>query len=257
MEYVKKFDTVANDLMNRVYRRPQIVSALVHMLIILYAARLAPELPVAVLRIVNNPYFKLFIFALILWTAKASPSTSILIALAFMVTMNYVNNKVLWEFMGNVDSYDPSETVFAPTKDIAVKKAVENVDIQKSAPLVVDNVIQENKTMYIAPKVIETNNGPVVVNPTVVVTPAIVSDITGKQYVVQPDMTLIQHAFVPEKSSAAVFSTSQVKADEINVKEVTKADVPVDSTGCYPPREVDVSKVTGVSKDDYPYSEYK
>jgi hypothetical protein len=255
MEYVKKFDSATNQLMDKVYKRPQMVAAFVHMLIILYAARLAPELPRPVLNIVNNPYFKLFIFSLILWTAKASPSTSILIALAFMVTMNYANNKPLWEFLDNVDSYDPLETVLAPTKDIAVKKAVETVDSQKAAPVVVDNVIQDSKTVYIAPKVVNTQNGPAVVNPTVVVTPAIVSDKTGKQYVIQPDMTLIQHSFVPEQSSAhAANDLSKLTAGVTEVKQVVQSDIPVDSTACYPPRAVDISKVSGVSKDDYPYS---
>jgi hypothetical protein len=260
MEYVKQFDTAANDLMVRVYKRPAMVSAVIHMLIILYATKLAPELPKSVLNIVNNPYFKLFIFSLILWTAKASPSTSILIALAFMITMNYANNKPLWEFLDNVSGYDSSDSlsapIVAPTKDAAVSYAVDSVNIQKENPLVVDNVVQMDQTVYVTPKVVQTEQGPTIVNPTVVVTPAIVSDKTGQQFVIQPDMTLIQHSFIPEKSgSASVSNLTQMTANVAEVPKVTP-DVPVDSTGCYPPRQIDVSQVSGVSMDDYPYSKF-
>lgn len=261
MEYVKQFDTAANDLIVRVYKRPAIVSAVVHMLIILYATKLAPELPRSVLNIVKNPYFKLFIFSLILWTAKVSPSTSILVALAFMITMNYANSKPLWEFLDNVSGYDASDSLaaplMAPTKDAAVNKALDSVSGQKNAPLVVDNVVQMKETVYVTPKVVQTETGPAIVNPNVVVTPAIVSDKTGQQYVIQPDMTLIQHSFVPEKSgSAAASNLTKMTADVADVKEITQADIPVDSTGCYPPRQFDVSKVSGVSVDDYPYSKF-
>jgi hypothetical protein len=260
MEYVKQFDTAANDLMIRVYKRPAMVSAVIHMLIILYATKLAPELPKSVLNIVNNPYFKLFIFSLILWTAKASPSTSILIALAFMITMNYANNKPLWEFLDNVDGNDESDLsqpVVAPTKEEAVSQAVDNVNIQKENPIVVDNIVQMDQTVYVTPKVIQTTQGPTVVNPTVVVTPAIVSDKNGQQYVIQPDMTLIQHAYVPEKSSsAAVSNLTKMTADVAEVQQVQSDDVPVDSTGCYPPRTFDLSNVSGVSPDDYLYSKF-
>lgn len=261
MEYVKQFDTAANDLMVRVYKRPAIVSAVVHMLIILYATKLAPELPRSVLNIVNNPYFKLFIFSLILWTAKVSPSTSVLVALAFMITMNYANSQPLWEFLDNVGGYDPSDSlsapIMAPTKDAAVTQALDSVNKQKNAPLVVDNVVQMNQTLYVTPKVIQTEQGPAIVNPNVVVTPAIVSDKTGKQYVIQPDMTLIQHSFIPEKSgSASASNLTKMTADVTDVQEITQADIPVDSTGCYPPRQFDVSNVSGVSVDDYPYSKF-
>lgn len=261
MEYVKQFDVAVNDLMVRVYKRPAMVSAVVHMLIILYATKLAPELPRSVLNIVQNPYFKLFIFSLILWTAKVSPSTSILVALAFMITMNYANSKPLWEFLDNVGGYDPSESlsapIMAPTKDAAVSQALESVSKQKEAPLVVDNVVQMKETVYVTPNVVQTDKGPVIVNPNVVVTPAIVSDNTGQQYVIQPDMTLIQHSFIPEKSgSASASDLTKMTADVADVKEMTQADIPVDSTGCYPPRQFDASKVSGVSMDDYPYSKF-
>jgi hypothetical protein len=69
----------------------------------LYAARFAPSVPASVLELFNNQYLRLFVFSLILWTAQISPSTSLLIAVAFMVTMNHVNQKPLWELLENTE----------------------------------------------------------------------------------------------------------------------------------------------------------
>ena len=101
--YVNTFDNQLSNLLNQYVKKPTIIRGVVHLLLILYVARLAPTLPNEVLVLFENQYFKLFIFALVLWTAQFSPSTSILIALAFMVTVNYSTNKALWEFLENVE----------------------------------------------------------------------------------------------------------------------------------------------------------
>ena len=101
--YVNTFDTQLSNLLNEYVKKPTIIRGVVHLLLILYVARLAPSLPNEVLVLFENQYFKLFIFSLVLWTAQFSPSTSILIALAFMVTVNYSTNKALWEFLENVE----------------------------------------------------------------------------------------------------------------------------------------------------------
>ena len=101
--YVNTFDNQLSNLLDQYVKKPTIIRGVVHLLLILYVARLAPTLPNEVLVLFENQYFKLFIFALVLWTAQFSPSTSILIALAFMVTVNYSTNKALWEFLENVE----------------------------------------------------------------------------------------------------------------------------------------------------------
>jgi hypothetical protein len=103
MEYVNTFDSQLSNLLNEYVKKPTLIRGIVHLLLILYVARLAPSLPKEVLVLFENQYFKLFVFSLVLWTAQFSPSTSILIALAFMVTVNYSTNKSLWEFLENVE----------------------------------------------------------------------------------------------------------------------------------------------------------
>lgn len=104
MEYVNTFDKQVSSLLNEYVKKPTIIRGVVHLLLMLYVARLAPSLPREVLILFENQYFKLFVFSLVLWTAQFSPSTSILIALAFMVTVNYATNKSLWEFLENVET---------------------------------------------------------------------------------------------------------------------------------------------------------
>jgi hypothetical protein len=116
MQYVNTFDTQISSIMNEYVKKPTLIRGIVHLLLILYVARLAPSLPQQVLILFENQYFKLFIFSLVLWTAQFSPSTSILIALGFMVTVNYSTNKSLWEFLENVETTTsaPETTTFAP-----------------------------------------------------------------------------------------------------------------------------------------------
>lgn len=102
MNIVQNIDTRLSSILNDYVRKPTLVRGVVHLMLILYAARLAPTPPKIVLQLFDNVYFKLFIFSLILWTAQFSPSTSILIALAFMITVNYTTTGKLWEMMDNV-----------------------------------------------------------------------------------------------------------------------------------------------------------
>jgi hypothetical protein len=125
MDFVKKIDYNIDSILNDYVRKPTLIRAILHLFLMLYAARIAPSLPANVLKIFENQYFKLFVFALILWTAQFSPSTSILIAVAFMVTINYANQKPLWEFLENVGS----ETVKVEvTQDDSVKAVLKLAD---------------------------------------------------------------------------------------------------------------------------------
>lgn len=100
---VQRFDTTLNTVLQDYIKKPTIIRGVVHLLLMLYLARIAPVPPVAVLRLFDNVYFKLFVFSLVLWTAQFSPSTSILIALAFMVTINYSTTGKVWEMLENTN----------------------------------------------------------------------------------------------------------------------------------------------------------
>jgi hypothetical protein len=136
MNIVGNFDSGLNSILNEYVKKPTIIRGIVHLLLILYVARLAPTPPKAVLKLFENVYFKLFIFSLVLWTAQFSPSTSILIALAFMITVNYTTTGKVWEMMDNIGV--TVQPVSIPTAVEAVQALVQAAaSPEASSPTVV------------------------------------------------------------------------------------------------------------------------
>jgi hypothetical protein len=69
MEYINALDSHIEKTMSP-FKKTFYLKGVLHLLIVLYAAKLAPELPIEVLSLFENQYFKLLIFSLILWTAQ-------------------------------------------------------------------------------------------------------------------------------------------------------------------------------------------
>jgi hypothetical protein len=223
MEFVQTFDNQVNSTLTQFVRKPTLVRGAVHLLLVLYAARLAPSLPAEVLALFENGYFKMFVFSLILWTAQFSPSTSIMIAIAFMVTVNHMNKKPLFEFLENTE--DPTATPVAPTQNLAVDVAQATVASQLQDSATVNAVAQKQETIVVQPSIVETSAGPTIVNPSVVVAPAVVTTPSGEQVAVQPQVTYVD---VPQQQVPAA-------AQE----------------GCFPVRRIDMSKVAAFESGSY------
>lgn len=207
-------DNSLNSILDQFVRKPIIIKGIVHLFLILYASRLAPVPPKQVLELFDNQYFKLACMVLILWTANFSPSTSILIAIAFMVSINYSTTGKVWEMLENVVvqqaassqgpvqvpmevqvSKDESKAALSTLVEAAKSSsAQEPAEVVKVANMVVANVKTEEGVKA-------------------------VGDI-AKQAVVA-------EAGAPEKMAKA--------------EEVVKASM--DSTGCFPVRTYDISKV--------------
>jgi hypothetical protein len=148
---VQSFDSSTNAILEDLVRKPTIIRGLVHLLLMLYVVRLAPQPPKAVLNLFENIYFKLFIFSLVLWTAQFSPSTSLLIALAFLVTMNYVNTGKVWEYLENVKGDEAvAEQLPVVSADDQANQAIQAINVLAEAattptavsPEVVGQVVQ-------------------------------------------------------------------------------------------------------------------
>jgi hypothetical protein len=218
-----------------------------------------------------------------MWTAQFSPSTSIMISLGFLVTMNIITKNKMWEMLDNVESVGVDN--FATfTKDDAVNTASSIIDNQLLSPPVINTVAQQNNTTVIQPTVVNTTQGPTVVNPSVVIAPVVVSTSNGDKMVINPDVTVIS----PEsKSDEPTFriqpirpstppvdpeptfriqpirpSTPDVTAGPVDPEptfriqpirpstpDVTTGPVNPPESGCLPMRNVDMSKVTGFEQD--------
>lgn len=132
-QVVNTFDSKLQYVIDNYIQKPTLIRGVVYLCLMLYAARIAPVPPMPVLRLFENVYFKLFIFSLILWTAQVSPSTSILIAVAFMVTINYTTTGKLWEMMDNIVPSAPSAPSAPSVPSVPVKAApAQSVDAIKA-----------------------------------------------------------------------------------------------------------------------------
>ena len=239
---IKDFDKSLEDVLVSVFKKPDYIRGLTHLLLMLYATRLAPELPSVVLQLFDNQYFKLFIFAIIIWTAQFSPSTSIMIAIAFMVSVNAATNKPLWEFLENVED---NSVPIAPSKEVAVTTAVSNVDQQMQDLQVVNNVSQQKDTIFVQPSLVDTPNGPALMNPTVVIAPAVVTK-NGETMVIKPDVTIIEAPksgpeLAQAQAPAPALALEQAPAPELVQEPSAKSA----ESGCYPARQYDMSSVSG------------
>ena len=130
MEYTNKFDSSVEKFMGKYIRKPQIVYGIIVLIITMYAAQVAPQLPKTVTNVFNNSFFKLFFMILILWVAQINPTISILIAVAFLLTVNYANNKTFFEMLDNTTTPMPQ---IKPTAIDSVN-AVNQLTLQAMSP---------------------------------------------------------------------------------------------------------------------------
>lgn len=269
MEGIKYFDKTVNSIMD-IFKTNNILKGALHLVIILYAARIAPTLPPQVLNLFENTYVKLAVFFIILWTAQSSPSTAILLSLAFLVTMNFVNNKPLLEFLENVNIAEST----APTKTMAIEIAKSL--IEDSSLKSVQMMGQEEKTSIIQPKVVETAEGQAVIIPSVVIAPIIVQTPDGQSVTVTPEVVYVkEQQEAPQRPQSIMFESPQTQQSAMIVLPKTQQELPlqvapVDApmavmfetptpeeqsiSKCITPRSYDISKV--VSYGDSSYSNF-
>lgn len=76
------------------------VSLVIKALLIIYAVIIVPRLPKVVIKLFNNPLVKLVILAMIIYTGVKDPIMSLLIAVAFVITMMTLNKL---ETINNLD----------------------------------------------------------------------------------------------------------------------------------------------------------
>ena len=66
------------------------VSSILTLIVVLYATFLSPELPKSIKDLFNNTIFRMFILFLVVIKGNTDPSLAIIIAVAFVLTMDYV-----------------------------------------------------------------------------------------------------------------------------------------------------------------------
>ena len=264
MEVIKKLDNGINSILSTLIKEPTLIRGAIHLLLMLYAARIAPKLPDAVLALFENQYFKLFVFSLILWTAQFSPSTSILIAIAFMVSVNYANQKPLWEFMdGEIQLLEeetaaPETTTFAPETTTAIEAVVTLANAAVSTTAVpAEQVIP---VAEVAAAAVTTPVGlqaiQVLAEQAVTPTPAPTPEVQRAVDIAVESITA-----APSLASTPAFEPAPTPAPQkVAVPEpapTTTASPQVPEAGCYPLRRYDMSKVSPQSGIQYGFESYQ
>lgn len=236
---------------------------LAHLFLILYATRLAPELPKVVLDLFTNGYFKLFIYVLILYTANVNPTTALLIAIAFMVTLNVVNQKKMFEMMENgetpVAETPATETPATELPVAAVQALAEAATTPAPAP---EEKVAE--VVEIAQGAVQTEEGAqaiqtlaeAAVAPTA--TPMdqvqqavqVALDSMGETPTAAPVMS-VSETQTPAPAKVVMAEPAPTPEAQMNqVPEKVEAELP-----CYPERKYDMEKVQPVAAFDN-YSEF-
>ena len=191
LKYVQRFDNSVSSFLTKHITSNNVVSGVLHLLILLYITQLSPALPVAVLKIFGSVYFKIIVFAFILWSVKIDPSLSLLLAIAFIMSVNLANGLPVFEFLENTES---------GTKTDAIISSIDTLEKNKADTPMVNGVVQEQNTIVISPTIVDTANGPVVNSPNVVISPLVVQDQNGSKVVVNPSVSVIQQQDKQENS---------------------------------------------------------
>jgi len=242
MQYIKTFDKTLDNLLVSSIQKTDVIRGLVHLLLALYVARLAPSLPKQVLILFENQYFKLFAFSLILWTAQFSPSTAIMISLAFIITVNYANQKPLWEFLENVEVVQPPVVPSQQEVANAIQTLGEGAVSTQAVPP--EQIIP---AANIAAAAVQTQDG---LNAVKALAEQAMAPEAAKTEVVLEAAKVAAESTLPmpvELQAAPAPAPAPAQP-----KEPLPEPAPVpQEQGCYPVRKYDMSKVNPLSYDNY------
>ena len=264
MERVNKFVKTVDSKIDKVLlqlTKPKIVRGVVFIviqaLLILYVTQFAQMLPQPVIKLLNNDFFKLFLLSLVLWTAQFSPSISIMIALAFVITVNQFTKGKIWEMMDNMSAAPAASSQKEVTGFSSVATAGDAVNIATSVlqsqvenTPVVNGVSQSEQTITVTPKVVNTSEGPIVVNPSVVIAPAVVETPSGETVKITP---VVQSVSIDESApavAAPAVAAPAVAAPAVTAPAVTAPAVAAPAAECFPVRKIDMSKVEYSAEED-------
>lgn len=200
----------------------KIVYGLVYLLILLYISQLSPELPNSVTKVFKNTYFRIFMYVIILWTVRIDVGLGLIMAIAFVMTVNIANGKAPFEFIENTSGEVTStNTAMQLSSDKLLN------DISAPSNVVTTSVIPSPTTTIITP----TLQGNTVVNPEIVVTPLVVTTPSGEKVLVTPVVNV--------------------------VSSINPQNVPVSPTGCYFNSEMsDLNDIKSAPKN-ISYSKFK
>ena len=94
MDFVDEKVNKAFSITQSMPKMTMFLTAFVQLFLIVYSAHIAQRLPKDVQLMFMNSYFRFAVFFLILYLSKYSPSTAILVAIAFVLSINYIKDVI-------------------------------------------------------------------------------------------------------------------------------------------------------------------
>ena len=211
MEYTKKFDSYVSKNFDKFIRKPELIYGVIILILALYSAHIAPKLPASIVKIFDNSFFKLFMFILILWVAQISPSISILLAVVFLLLLNYITTQKFWESLDNITTTYPPITI-EPTPINAVN-ATNALTIQGLSATAAPQEVITSAAKTITGAIPEPT--PVVVNALDTLIKSAASSTPGNVTEVGAAMNTLNTAINANISSATITQESKSQAVQV------------------------------------------
>ena len=95
MDYINSYNTVVNNALSPLDK--PVFAGLLKLIVVLYGAVVAAQLQEPVLKYFNFVPFKILVLAIIVWLGNHDPALSIIIAVAFFISVNVFSGKKAFE----------------------------------------------------------------------------------------------------------------------------------------------------------------
>lgn len=125
-------DTVSEslDFVLKPFVEQQTIFTFVSLFLILYASLTKPKLPVIIRQLFDNAVFRFILLTLILWRGNKDIKSSLMIAIAFVLTMQIANkqktedmiNNIIYKQYNNIDKFTNVDEKIIPDYDFNCDK---------------------------------------------------------------------------------------------------------------------------------------
>jgi hypothetical protein len=146
MESVNQMSDYVNKGLDFVNKN-KILSSVLGMLLVLYAAAAAPKLPKSVVKIFDNSLFKLGYMFMIAYLATKDPSVAIITAVALLVTIQTLASREASESAVKAASAESQKQAQVRTESELMKVAQERVATRQEAPVSEIKIVSEGPKM--------------------------------------------------------------------------------------------------------------
>lgn len=134
--------------------------AFIKVSLVLYAATVAPKLPVSVKQVFDNTYFKIAFIFLMLYLSQMDFQLALLLAIAYVVSINLLSGRSALESFADFKKFEgeskhkliePKSVVFPGCQDIKLEDLLnafkqDRVALQTSIRYVYHRLLQEDKS---------------------------------------------------------------------------------------------------------------